>query len=314
MEHVQSKLCAIVALGCRVVEIAEVGGNAGDAQNAGLLVEYVEHLVNADAVLVHDELDNARVQIAAAGAHGEADQGSEAHGGVHALAAVDGSDGAAVAHMAGDDLQLLDGLAHQLCAAAGNIAVRGAVEAVAADAVVLIVFIGNCVHVCLAGHGLMEGGIEHRDHGNVAHNVAAGVDADDVCWVVQGSEGGALLESFHDGIVDAHGGSELLAAVNDAVTDGVDLLHGCDNAVLGAGELVDDGCYCLGMGGHCDVLVEYGLAADQRGVLEVTVKADALAQTLSHDRLGLHVDQLILQGRAACVDNKNFHSKFPFLL
>ena len=205
MEHVQSELCALVALGGCVVKIAEVGGNARNAQNAGLLIEYVEHLVNADAVLVHDKLDNACVQIAAACAHGEADQGSEAHGGVNALAAVDSGDGAAVAHVAGDDLQLFDGLAHQLCAAAGNIAVRGAVEAVAADAVVFVVLIGNCVHVSLAGHGLVESGVEHCNHGNISHNVAAGVDADDVCGVMQGSEGSTLLERFHNSVIDAHG-------------------------------------------------------------------------------------------------------------
>ena len=102
--------------------------------------------------------------------------------------------------------------------------------------------------------------------------------------------------------------------MNDAVTDSVDLLHGCDDAILGAGELVDDCGNSLGVGGHCKILVEYGLAAYQRAVLEVTVDTDALAKALSHDRLGLHVDELVLQGRAACVDNKNFHSKFPFLL
>ena len=96
MEHIQCQLCALVAIGRGAIEITEVGGNAGNAKNAGFLVEYVEHLVNADAVLVHDKLDNARVQIAAAGAHGEADQGSEAHGGVDALAAVDSGDGAAM--------------------------------------------------------------------------------------------------------------------------------------------------------------------------------------------------------------------------
>ena len=160
----------------------------------------------------------------------------------------------------------------------------------------------------------MESGVEHCNHGNVAHNVAAGVDADDVCRVVQGSEGSALLERFHNCIVDAHGGSKLLAAVNDAVADSVDLLHGGDNAVLGAGELVDNSGNCLCVGGHCKILIKYGLAAYQGAVLEVAVDADALAKALSHDRLGLHVDKLILQGRAACVDNKNFHSDIPFLL
>ena len=68
------------------------------------------------------------------------------------------------------------------------------------------------------------------------------------------------------------------------------------------------------MRGHCDVLIEHALPADERGVLEVAVYADALAQTLRHDLLGVHVDELILERGAACIDNKNFHLSFSFLL
>ena len=266
-------------------------------------VEDVEHLVDVDAVLVHDELDDAGVEIAAAGAHGQTDQRREAHGGVDALAVVDGADGGAVAHVAGDELELFDGLAHQLGAAGGDIAVGGAVEAVAADAVVLVVLVGDGVHERLAGHGLVERGVEHGNHGHVAHDVAAGLDAGDVGGVVQGREGDARLNGGHNAVVDLHGFCELLTAVDDAVADGVDLLHGADNTVFGAGELLNDRGDGLGMGGHGDVLIEDGLAADQGGVLEVAVDADPLAQALGHDLFGLHVDELILERGAAGVDN-----------
>ena len=128
----------------------------------------------------------------------------------------------------------------------------------------------------------MEGGIENSNHGDAAHNVAAGIDADDVRGIVQGSEGGALLESRHDLIGDEDGGGKLLAAVDDAVANSVDFLHGGNNAVLGAGELVDDRGDSLGVGGQGDILVKHGLAADKRAVLEVTVDADTLAETLCH--------------------------------
>ena len=187
-------------------------------------------------------------------------------------------------------------------------------ETVAADAVVFVVFVRNCVHEGLAGHSLMEGGVEYADHGNVAHDLTAGIDAGDVCGVVQGSEGSAFLEGCHDLVGDKHGGSELLAAVNDTVTDSVDLLHGGHDTVFLAGELLDDSSYCLGMGGKGDILVEYGLIADEGAVLEMTVDADTLAETLCHYLFGLHVDELILEGGAACVDNKNLHYKIPFLL
>ena len=99
----------------------------------------------------------------------------------------------------------------------------------------------------------------------------------------------------------------LLAAVDDAVADSVYLAHALHDAVLCAGELVDDRGNGLGVGRQGDVLVEHGLAADERGVLQVTVDADALAQALGQDGLGLHVDELVLQGRASGVDDQNFH-------
>ena len=82
--------------------------------------------------------------------------------------------------------------------------------------------------------------------------------------------------------------------MDDAVADGVDLLHGADNAVFGAGELLNDRGDCLGVGGHGNVLVEDGLAADQGGVLEVAVDPNSLAEALGHDLLGLHVDDALV--------------------
>ena len=211
--------------------------------------------------------------------------------------------------MAGDELELLDGLAHELGAAGGHVAVARAVEAVAADAVVLVVFIRNGVHIGLAGHGLVERGVEHGDHRHVvAHDGAAGVDAGDVGGVVQRRKRRALLERGHDGVVDLDGAGELLTAMDDTVADGVDLLHGGDHTVLGAGQLVDDRGNGLGVGGHRQVFVKDGLAADERGVLQVTVDTDALAKALGQKVLGLHVDQLIFQRRAAGIDDKNFHT------
>ena len=96
--------------------------------------------------------------------------------------------------------------------------------------------------------------------------------------------------------------------MDDAVADGVDLLHGGDHTVLGAGQLVDDRGNGLGVRGHRQVFVKDRLAADERGVLQVTVDADALAQALGQEMFGLHVDQLIFQRRAAGIDDKNFHT------
>ena len=216
--------------------------------------------------------------------------------------------------MAGYELQLLGGSAHDLGAVTGDKAVGGAVEAVAADAVVLIVFIRYGVHIGLARHGLMKSGVKHCDHRHVAHDGLACFDAGEVRGVVQRAEGDALLDSVHDRSVNENGLRELLTAVEHAVTDSVYLAHGGDNAVLGAYELVDRCGDSLGMRGHGDIRFKNLLVADQRGVLEMTVNADALAQALGHDLFGLHVDQLILQRGAAGIDNKDLHYLFSFLL
>lgn len=110
------------------------------------------------------------------------------------------------------------GLPMSFGAAGGHVAVARAVEAVAADAVVLVVFIRNGVHIGLAGHGLVERSVEHGDHWHiVAHDGAAGVDAGDIGGVVQRRKRRALLERGHDGVVDLHGAGELLTAVDDTV-------------------------------------------------------------------------------------------------
>ena len=98
-------------------------------------------------------------------------------------------------------------------------------EAVAADTVVLIIFVGDGVHICLVGHGLVESGVEHGDHGNIAHDGLAGVDAGDVCGVMERSKGSAFLKRRHDRIVNLNGAGKLLSAVDNTVTDSVDLLH-----------------------------------------------------------------------------------------
>ena len=160
----------------------------------------------------------------------------------------------------------------------------------------------------------MESGVEHCDHGHVAHDCLACLDAGEVCGVVQRPEGNALFNSVHDRPVDENGLGEFLTAVEHAVADSVYLAHGGDHAVLRAYELVDRCGDSLGMRGHGDIRFKNLLVADQRGVLEMTVNADALAQALSHDLFGLHVDQLILERGAAGIDNKDLHYLFSFLL
>ena len=181
-------------------------------------------------------------------------------------------------------------------------------EAVAADLIVLVVLIGQRIHVGLGGHSLMEGGVKHGDHGHAGHDLLAGADTGQVGGVVKRSQGDAVLNGLHHIVGDEDGLVEGLAAVHHAVTHSVDLLHGADDAVLSVHQSVQHGLDGLGMGGHGDVDgVQHLLALHLGLVGELAVDADALAQALGQQSTGLGIQQLILQGRTAGVDDENVH-------
>ena len=296
----------MVALSLSILQITEVGGNLGDTGNTGLLVQHIHHIGHAHVVLLHQVLHDTGIDVAAAGAHGNTGNGGEAHGGVNGLAAVDSGDGRTVAQMAGDQLQLLSGLAQHGGGAAGDILVGSTVEAIAANLVVLIVLMGDGVGVSHLRHGLMESGVEHGDHGGVGHQLLAGLDTNDVGGVVQRSQIVALLDTGHDLVGDQHGLGELLAAVNHAVTDSVDLGHGADDAVLSVDQSVQNSLDSLGVSGHSHISALNDLLA--LGLIgKLAIDTDALAQTLGQDLLSLGVEQLILQRRAAGIDNQYVH-------
>ena len=148
------------------------------------------------------------------------------------------------------------GLAQHIGRALGNILVRGAVEAVAADLVLLIVLIGNGIQ-CRPWRA-WSGGRRCRTRPpwgtSWPMTRLAGLDADDVGGVVERREGIALLHCLHDLVGDDERSlAKLLAAVDHAVAHSVDLLHGADDAVVLVHQRVQHGLDGLGVGGHGDV-------------------------------------------------------------
>ena len=88
------------------------------------------------------------------------------------------------------------------------------------------------------------------------------------------------------------------------MTNCVDLLHGGNYAVLGVNQSVENGCDSLGMGGHGNVNgVQLFLALYLGLVGELTVDADTLAQTLCQKIASFGIQQLVLEGGAAGIDN-----------
>lgn len=309
-QHVEGQFGLLVAVLDLLVHVTHVG-EAAQAQQAGLLVHQGVHFLGGQALLFHDEGDDGRVDGTAAGAHDEAFQGGEAHAGVKALAVFHTAHGRAVAEVHGDGAQLGLGLAQVFGGLLGDVLVRGAVEAVAADLILGVPAVGHGIDVGLGGHGLVEGGVEDGHHGGVGHDLLAGLDAGDVGGVVEGGQGDALPDAVHDLAVDDDGVGELLAAVDHTVADGIDLGHVLDDAIVVVGQHLHDQLDGGLVVGHVAVGVIDVLAGG--GVLDVAVDADALAQALGQHFLGIGVEQLILQRRAACVDHQNFHGIFHSL-
>ena len=94
--------------------------------------------------------------------------------------------------------------------------------------------------------------------------------------------------------------------MNHAVANSVDLSHGTDHAVLSVDQSVQNGLDSLGVSGHSHISALNDLLA--LGLIgELAIDTDTLTQTLCQDLLSLGVEQLILQGRAAGVDNQYVH-------
>ena len=208
--------------------------------------------------------------------------------------------------MADDDLVSVLTL-HQLDAALGDEAVRRAVEAVAAQVILRVILGGDCIAVGFGRHGHVERRVEDRDLGLAGHGLFTGFDAHKVGGVVQRAKGNAVADGLLAGVVDDAGGNKLVAAVQHAVTHSVDLVDGLDDAVLAVDQNVHDSLDSLFVRGHGDVLDQF-LAGRDDLVVESAVKTDALAQTLGGDVAGIGVHELILQARAAGVDDQNVHN------
>ena len=209
--------------------------------------------------------------------------------------------------MADDDAVRVLNAAHQLDAALGHEAVGRAMEAIAAQMVLGVIFGGDGIAVGLRGHGHMERGVEHSDLGLARHGLLAGLDAHEVGGVVQRAEGDAVADGLLAGLVDDAALNKLVAAVQDAVADSVDLVNGLDNAVLRIDQNGHDRLDRFLMGGHGDVLFHL-LAACGNLVRQTAVQTDTLAQTLGGDVAGVRVHELVLEAGAASVDNQNVHT------
>ena len=80
-----------------------VGFAVGEGEEAALVVEELFERVSGQVFVAEEVDEDAGVEVAAAGAHGDAAGGGEAHGGVDGFAVEDGGDAGAVAEVRDDD-------------------------------------------------------------------------------------------------------------------------------------------------------------------------------------------------------------------
>jgi hypothetical protein len=142
--------------------------------------------------------------------------------------------------MAGDEVELPDRPAEDLGGLESHVAMRCTVEAVAPDAQLPVEGVGQPIDIGFGGDGMVEGRVEDADLGDSGQERLAGLDALEVMGVMEGRELDALADRGLDLVRDQDGLGEVLAPVDDAVPDAVDLALLADDAVLGAEEEVQD--------------------------------------------------------------------------
>ena len=125
--------------------------------------------------------------------------------------------------MEGDDRDALDRDPGKLGVSREDVAIRAAVESEAADAVGERQLPRDRVPVRGLGQGRVERRVEHGDHRHrLAERVSTGANRRQAGRIVQRGQALELLDGVQHLVVDQDRLSKTLAAVHDAMTDGVD--------------------------------------------------------------------------------------------
>ena len=151
---------------------------------------------------------------------------------------------------------------------------------------------------CLTSEGHLRG---------VGHQFLAGTDTSYVRRLMQRCH---IAQAFNLGqyfVVNDNGFAEDFAAMYHSVAHSIDFVHGFDNAMVGinqSSQYFFDTVYMIG-----DLAFQsYFVLTGRRMRQNRAFNTDTFNQTFSNDRFIIHINQLIFDGRAAAVNNKNLHS------
>jgi len=127
--------------------------------------------------------------------------------------------------MAGDYFEFAERALEDFGRLQRNIAVRGTVEAVTADAVLLVKVVGQAVEVGVRRQRLVEGSVENGDLRHIRKELQGNADTGDVDRIMQRCEIRQFLDVGDHRRRDDHRAGEFVAAMDDAMADGTDLFR-----------------------------------------------------------------------------------------
>ena len=209
--------------------------------------------------------------------------------------------------MASNDLGIFRFLAEKLSGTGSYIAMARTMEAVFTDSVLFVFFIFDAVHEGHRRHGLMESRIKDSHLRGVRHQFLASADTSNIRRLMKRShitQGFNLLQVFFR---NENGFTEHFAAMDNTVTNGIDFIHGFDDTMVGVNKGSKDfldPIYMIGdLAFHANLILACRRVGQDR-----TIDTDTFYQAFGDDGFIFHVDQLILNGRTATVNNKNLQS------
>ncbi len=182
-------------------------------------------------------------------------------------------------------------------------------EAVPADAVLLVIPVGERVHERFGGHFGVEEGVEHDHLRSVGHFLDAGLDSEQMRRVVQRGDIENAPDFFQNPLRGDHRLDEFRPPVDKAVADRPDFGQAAEHSVFPhqAGEDM--------LHGHIVVLHRQGahlfrpVAGNMReyGVLE----PDTLHKPFRQHGLGGCVHELVFHRGTSAVDNQYLQTSLP---
>ena len=186
----------------------------------------------SQALGAHEMEQRAGVEVAAARAHQQAFGGREAHRCVHRAPVVHRADRRAVAQMADHGLEFVVGPPEEFGGFERGILMRGAVEAVATDLLLVEVGVGQAVDLRVDRHDLVKGGVEDGHVHGPREAALRFADAQQIDRVVQGRQRRRRFDRGDDLAVDDGLMAVGRAALDDAVADRGDLVDRAQHAGL----------------------------------------------------------------------------------